>query len=180
MEELEKPVSRASRTSQRVRSKKVLNAPSLVQDEEDSIDDDEVRVIAKEAYDACFPSSREQSPVPMDTIPPTTSSPPKAASPPPSKPQKTPSLTPSRSPPSPVPKGQKPAVVPISKEQPVVPNPKEHLAETNPHNTSPSSSQNPTIGAPYTLAHARRLDYLFILVMGHSEAMMEFANEARD
>ncbi|XP_010666687.1 vegetative cell wall protein gp1-like [Beta vulgaris subsp. vulgaris] len=129
---------------------KVLNSPSLVHGTDESIDDDEVRVIAKKVYDACFPPSREQSPFLMDTIPPTISSPPKTASPPPSTSQNTPIPPPSKSPPSPVPKGQKPTPVPISKEQPAVPNPKEHPAETNPHSTFPSSSQNPTIGAPYT------------------------------
>ncbi|XP_057247505.1 uncharacterized protein LOC130589893 [Beta vulgaris subsp. vulgaris] len=113
---------------------------------------------------------REQSPVPMDTIPPTTSSPPKTASPPPFAPQNTPIPPPTKSPPSPVPKEKKPAVVPDLKEQP---------AATNLPNTSPSSSKNPTIGATYALAHARRLDYLFTLVMDHSEVMMEFANEAK-
>ncbi|XP_048498036.1 uncharacterized protein LOC125496575 [Beta vulgaris subsp. vulgaris] len=163
-------------TRQRVRNLKVLNSPS--RDEEESVvDDDEVSVIAKEVYDACVPPSREHSPVPMYTIPPTTSSPPKIASPPLLKPQNTPLPPPTKSPPSPVPKEKKPAVVPISEEHPDVPDLKEQPSATNPPNTSSYSSQSPTIGATYTLAHARRLDYLFTLVMGHSEAMMKFANE---
>ncbi|KMT08313.1 hypothetical protein BVRB_6g141800 [Beta vulgaris subsp. vulgaris] len=177
VEELVKPVVRVTRTSQRVRNLKVLNSPS--HDEEESDDDDEVSVIAKEVYDACIPSLREHSPVPMDTIPPTTSSPPKSASPPPFAPQNTPIPPYTKSPPSPVPKDKKPAAVPIPEEQPAIPNLKEQPAAQNPPNTSPSSSQNPTIGATYTLAHSRRLDYLFTLVMGHSEAMLEFANEAK-
>ena len=122
-----KLVVRATRTSQRVRNSKVLNSPS--HDEEESVDDDEVRVIAKEVYDACFPPSREQSPVPMDTIPPTTSSSP------PFTPQNTPISPASKSTPSSVPKEKKPAVVPISKEQPAIPNLKEQHAATNPLNT---------------------------------------------
>ncbi|KMT08008.1 hypothetical protein BVRB_6g144860 [Beta vulgaris subsp. vulgaris] len=175
-EELVKPVARVTRTSQRVRNLKVLNSPS--HDEEESVDD-EVSVIAKEVYDACIPPSREQSPAPMDTIPPTTSSPPKSTAPPPFAPQNTPIPPPTQSPPFPIPKEKKPANVPILEEQPAVPDLKEQSAAQNAPNTSPSSSQNPTIGATYTLAHARRLDYLFTLVMGHSKAMMEFANEAK-
>ena len=113
MGELENPVLRATRTSQRVRNMKVLNSLSFVLDTDDNIDDDEVCVIAKEAYEACIPPSREQSPVPMDTTPP------KTASPPPSKSQNTLISPPFDSPTSPVPKG-KPAAISISKEQTVV------------------------------------------------------------
>ncbi|KMS98652.1 hypothetical protein BVRB_3g070070 [Beta vulgaris subsp. vulgaris] len=79
-----------------------------------------------------------------------------------------------------VPKAKKTGAVPIPEEQHAVPKPKEQTAAPNPSQTAPSSSQNPTIGSTYTLAHARRLDSLFSLVMGHSEAMMEFATEAKD
>nr|ABM55243.1 hypothetical protein [Beta vulgaris] len=157
--------------SQRVRNMKILNSPS--HDEDESVNVDEVSGIAKE------PPSREQTPIPMDTIPPFPSSPPKTASPSPIAPQNT-HIPPSTKLPSfSVPKAKETAVVPIPEEQPAVPKSKEQPAAPNPPQTAPSSSQNPTIGATYTLAHAKRLDYLFTLVMGHSEAMMEFANEAK-
>ncbi|KMT05966.1 hypothetical protein BVRB_7g164550 [Beta vulgaris subsp. vulgaris] len=178
VEEMVKPVTKSTRTSQRVRNLKVLNSPS--HDEEESIDEDEVRVIAKEAYESCLPHSREQTPVPMETIPPFPSSPPKSASPSPIAPQNNP-IPPSTSKPSCyVPKEKETAVVPIPEEQPAVPKSKEHTVVPNPSQNTPSFSQNPTIGSTYTLAHAKRLEYLFTLVMGHSEAMMEFATEAKD
>ncbi|KMT11753.1 hypothetical protein BVRB_5g104570, partial [Beta vulgaris subsp. vulgaris] len=73
-----------------------------------------------------------------------------------------------------VPQTKKSGVVPILEEHHVVPKPKEQTDAPHPPQ-APSSSQNPTIGSTYTLAHS-----LFSLVMGHSEAMMEFATEAKD
>ncbi|KMS65204.1 hypothetical protein BVRB_038360, partial [Beta vulgaris subsp. vulgaris] len=116
----------------------------------------------------------------METNPPFPPSPPKSTSPSIVAPQNDP-IPPSTSKFScSVPKDKETDVVLIPEEQPVVPKPKEQIAAPNPSQNAPSSSQNPTIGSTYTLAHARRLDYLFSLVMGHSEAMMEFATEAKD
>ncbi|KMS64999.1 hypothetical protein BVRB_040480, partial [Beta vulgaris subsp. vulgaris] len=90
------------------------------------------------------------------------------------------SIPPSTSKPScSVPKAKETVGVPILEEQPAVPKPKEQT-ENPKSSQAPSTSQNPTIGSTYTLAHARRLDSLFSLVMSHSEAMMEYATEAKD
>ncbi|KMS98643.1 hypothetical protein BVRB_3g069980 [Beta vulgaris subsp. vulgaris] len=157
---------------------KVLNFPLL--DTDESFEKDEVRVIDKEDYESNLPPSREQTPVPMETNSPFPPSPPKSASPSTLAPQNDP-IPPSTSKPScSVPKDKVTYAVPIPEEQPAVPKPKEQTAAPNPSQHAPSSPQNPTIGSTYTLAYARRLDYLFSLVMGHSEAMMEFATEAKD
>ncbi|KMT17489.1 hypothetical protein BVRB_2g037710 [Beta vulgaris subsp. vulgaris] len=169
VEDVVKPVTKSTRTSQRVQNMKVLNFPLL--DTDESFEEEEVKVIVKEDYESNLPYSREQNPVPMETIPPFPPSPQKSASPSHIAPQINP-LPPSTSKPS--------CSVPIPEEQPGVPKSKEHTAAPNPSQNAPSSSRNPSIGSTYTLAHVRRLDYLFSLVMGHSEAMMEFATETKD
>ncbi|KMT06154.1 hypothetical protein BVRB_7g163230 [Beta vulgaris subsp. vulgaris] len=177
VDEVVKPVMKSTRASQRVQNMKVLNFPIL--DAEESCEEDEVKVIDREDYESNLPPSREPTPVPMETNPPFPPSPQKSASPSTLAPQDD-TIPPSTSKPScSVPKAKETVGVPILEEQPAVPKPKEQTANPKP-SQAPSTSQNPTIGSTYTLAHARRLDSLFSLVMGHSEAMMEFATEAKD
>ncbi|KMT05963.1 hypothetical protein BVRB_7g164520 [Beta vulgaris subsp. vulgaris] len=157
---------------------KVLNFPLL--DAEESFEEDEVKVIDREDYESNLPPSREPTPVPMETNPPFPSSPQKSASPSTLTPQNDPIPSSTSKPSCSVPKAKKTGGVPILEEQHAVPKPKEQTDAPHPSQNAPSSSQNPTIGSTYTLAHARRLDSLFSLVMGHSKAMMEFATEAKD
>ncbi|KMT07862.1 hypothetical protein BVRB_6g145590 [Beta vulgaris subsp. vulgaris] len=170
MEKKKQLAPKAPRTSKRVRNIKVLSSPIFVFGDND--DDDEPVLIAQEDFSGYVSPSREPSPVPMENTPQTAS----ATLPSPQKSQPPPNSLKST---SSVPKEKGPVVVPIQEEQPAVPNSKEPYNVPDPDFPS-SSSHNPIIRSTYTLEHAERLDHLFTLVMGPSEAMMEFAGDAKD